>query len=47
MQGVDFVNVLLAFVHFSLDPVAIEIPEEVVVVISSGGVAVPFFDVES
>ena len=46
MQGVDVVDVLFAFVHLPLDPVAVEISEQMVVVLSSGGVALPLFDVE-
>ena len=45
MQSIDIVDVLLALIHLSLHPVAIEVPEEIVVVLRSIRVPLPFSDV--
>jgi hypothetical protein len=46
MQRIDVIYVLLALVHLPLDPVAVEISEQVIVVLCSGRVPLPFLDVE-
>lgn len=47
MQSVDIVYVLLAFVHFTFDPVTIEVFEEMINISSGRGVTLPLFDVVS
>ena len=47
MQSVDIVDILLTLLDLSLDPVAIEVAEEMVVVSAGSGVALPLFDIEA
>jgi hypothetical protein len=47
MQRVDIVDILLALVNLPLDPVSVEVAEEVVNVLGSDCVSTPFFNVES
>lgn len=44
---VNIINVLLAFIHLSLHPVSVQVPEEMVDIFSSSGVSVPFPNVKS
>ena len=46
MQRVYVVDVLLALIHLPLDPVPVEIPEEVVDVFGGNRITTPFFDIE-
>jgi hypothetical protein len=46
MQGVDIVDVLLPFIDLSLNPVAIQVSEQMVDVLGGGGVPYPFPDVK-
>jgi hypothetical protein len=46
MKCVDIIDVLLALVNFALDPMSIEISEEMIVVLGSIGISLPFTDVE-
>ena len=45
MQGVDIVDILLAFVHLPLYPVPVEISEQMMIVCPCCSIAVPLFDV--
>jgi hypothetical protein len=47
VQSVDVVDVLLALVDLALNPMSVEVTEEMVVVGAGGGVSVPLLDVES
>jgi hypothetical protein len=47
MQCVDIVDILLPFINFSLDPMSIEIAEEMVDIFGGNCVTPPFFDIES
>lgn len=46
MESVDIVDILLAFIYLPLDPVAIEVPKQVVGVFGRRSVSVPLFYVE-
>ena len=46
MEGVDVVDILLPLVHLSLDPMSIQIAEEMVDVLGRSRVSIPFSDVE-
>ena len=46
VKCVDIVNAFLSFIHLSLNPVTVEVTEEVVDVFCGGSVSVPFSDVE-
>lgn len=46
MKCVDIVDILLSLVYFSLDPVSVEVTEQMIDVIGSGRVPIPFSDVE-
>jgi hypothetical protein len=46
MKSIDIVNVLLAFVHFSLDPMSVEVSKQMVDIFCRGSVSIPFFNVE-
>ena len=46
MQCVDIVRVLFAFIHLTLDPVPVEIPEQMMDVFSGDRVAIPFPNIE-
>lgn len=43
---VNIIDVFLALIHLSLHPVPIQVPEQMVDIFSSGGVPIPFPDVE-
>ena len=46
MEGVDIVDVLLALVHLALDPMPVQVAEEMVDVFGRRRVAFPLADVE-
>jgi hypothetical protein len=46
VQRVDVIDVLLSLVHLPLDPMAVKIPEQMVVVLRGGRVSLPLLDVE-
>lgn len=46
MECVDIVDILLALVHFPLNPMSIKVSEQVVDVFGGGSVSIPFADVE-
>lgn len=46
MKSVDIVNVLLALINLPLDPMPVEVFEEMVDVFGSCGISVPLVDVE-
>ncbi len=46
MQSVVIVDILLALINLSLDPMSIQISEEMVVVLCGIGVSLPLTDVE-
>jgi hypothetical protein len=45
MQGVNVVDVLLTLVHLTLDPMSIEVTEQVIVVLRSGSISLPFSNI--
>jgi hypothetical protein len=47
VESINIVNILLPLVHFPLDPMPIQVSEEMVDVFGSGSISVPFSDVES
>lgn len=47
VQSVDIVYVFLSLIHFPLDPMSVEVPEQMIDELCSNGVPVPFSDVES
>ena len=46
MQGVNIVDILLAFVHFPFHPMSIQIAEQITDIFGSGSVSFPFSNVE-
>lgn len=46
MKCVNIIDVLFALVDFSLDPMSIEVSEEMIIVLGSIGVSLPLADVE-
>lgn len=46
MEGVNVIDVFLSLVDLALDPVPVEVSEEMVVVCACSCVSVPLFDVE-
>lgn len=46
MKCVDIIDVLLSLIDFTLDPMSIEVSEEMIVVLGSIGISLPFTDVE-
>lgn len=47
MKRVDVVNVLLPLIYFPLDPVSVEVAEQVIDVVGGGRVSVPLPDVKA
>jgi hypothetical protein len=47
MQSVDVEDVLLPLIHLALDPMSVEVSEEMVDVLRSGSVSIPLSDVEA
>jgi hypothetical protein len=47
VEGVDIVDIFLALVHLALDPVAVEVSEEMVIELRSICVTLPLSDVEA
>lgn len=46
MESVNIVDILLAFVNLTLNPMSVEVSEQMVDVLRRRGVSVPFADVE-
>lgn len=46
MQSVNIVDILLPLINLALDPMTVEVSEEMVDVLRRRGVSVPFTDVE-
>jgi hypothetical protein len=46
VEGVDIVDILFPFVHLALDPVAVEVSEEMVIELGGICVTFPFSNVE-
>lgn len=46
MKRVDIVNILLPLIYFSLDPVSVEVAEQMVDITGGGGVPIPLLDIE-
>lgn len=46
MEGIDVIDVLLALVHLTFDPMSIQVAKQMVVVVRAFGVSIPLGDVE-
>jgi hypothetical protein len=47
MQGIDVEDVFLSLVNFPLDPVTVEVAKQVVDILCSCGISIPFSNVEA
>lgn len=47
VQRVDIVDIFLALIHLTFDPMPVKVAEKVIDILRSCCVSVPFFDVEA